>query len=81
MIENLLPYLAQWGIGGLVLLGCGWFLYYRDKAHREERCEWRKTIQAQHNETLEESRLSRTALNNNTSVLTELKTIINARNA
>lgn len=61
--------LTQYGILGIVVAGLCWYILNIEKRHKEEREEWKQTIDRQfdkQNETMRE----------NTSVLSALKTII-----
>ena len=89
-MTDLLSIAGQYGIVGLVLLGAGWWVIQREKSHdtrienilngdREERKELTGALQTQHSEALEQSKKSTEVLEKNTSVLSELSTIIKSR--
>lgn len=67
-----LTFAAQYGLSAVTVFSCGWFITYILKQHREERKEMRDVIQSQHVEATQ-------AINNNTIVLSELRTIISTR--
>lgn len=69
IMENYVEIAANYGFGGLIALGMGWFIVYLIKMHREERKELTQSLKEQHAE-------AREALDNNTNVLTEIRTII-----
>lgn len=71
---------AQYGPGGLIILACFWYILYKDKAHREERKHLSEILARQHHEALEVTRNNTQIAQNNTSVLTEIATLIKFRN-
>lgn len=61
--------LTQYGILGIVVTGLCWYIIHIEKRHKEERQEWKQTIEKQFDEANKTTR-------ENTSVLSALKTII-----
>lgn len=80
MMEELLKVAQQYGPFGVIILACFWYILYKDKArkdeqkiHQEERKELANILAKQHQEALEVTK-------NNTTVLTEISTLIKSRN-
>lgn len=78
---------GQYGVVGLVLLACAYYVTKHDnactKAHekimsdaKEEREQWRLMTSVQHQEAISVSEKAAEALNAHTSILTEIATII-----
>lgn len=72
-MEEYLKFAAQYGPMGLIALAMGWFIMYMAKSHKEERKELTDSLKSQHVEAT-------TAINNNTTVLAELRTLISRNN-
>lgn len=86
----LLTLAAQWGIAGLVLLGCCYYILYKDKEasralnlvldrHDSERKEWLILIDRQHHECLSARAEATRALIENTVALTRICSLIEDR--
>ncbi len=68
-MDTLLQLSAQYGPFGLIILAAFWYIIYKDKEHLNERKELTATLARQHSESLEVTK-------NNTTVLTEIATLI-----
>lgn len=86
-MEELIKYSAQYGAAGLIALGAGWVLYRRDLSfdqkfeklmdrNEKERASHLAALASQHAEMREEAARGRQALDNNTSVLNRIETLI-----
>lgn len=75
-MDQLLDIAQKYGSTGLVFLALGWFVIYLMKGHRSERDEFLVSLEKQHSECMEARKEATTALVNNTSVLSEIATII-----
>lgn len=69
-METLLQKAGELGGMGLTLLACFYFIFNRDKDLKAERTEVAERFEKMHADAL-------SAINNNTLVLSEIKTIIN----
>lgn len=61
--------LVKYGLAGVGLAALSWFVLFLMKSHKEERKEWKKTIEDQfkeHNQVMRD----------NTSILSGLKTLL-----
>ncbi len=90
MDTSLISLAGQYGIVGLILLACGWFILYKEKIgtrsmnsifdrHDTERKEWLIVIDRQHNECIAARSEATKALNDNTTALTRVCTLIEDR--
>ena len=79
----MLEILAKWGFPGIALFALGWYILFlhrkygneatkRNLAHAKERREFCKTLN-------KEQKLNRSAIDNNTAVLNQIKTIIEGK--
>lgn len=64
--------LTQYGFPGIAVIGLAGFIMYLMKIHREERAEFRKTIEQQFDDVNKNTK-------ENTSVLSALKTMLENR--
>ena len=69
-MDPLIQKASEFGLMGLVLLASFWYINKKDSEYQEERNLHRDNLEAMHQSALK-------AINNNTSALAELKTIIN----
>lgn len=85
MIEELVKVMANYGAIGVVLVASFWYIVRRDQAHSIEqeklmerhyleREKWSERMERMHNEAIEAQQKS-------TAVVTELVTLIRARNS
>jgi hypothetical protein len=72
MIDKLLELGEKYGALGLILIACFWYILYKDKSHQSERKEITEALKKQHEEALQVTK-------NNTTVLTEIATLIRDR--
>lgn len=86
-MEQLITTASQYGIVGIILLACGWYITQRDRKHddrmtgifdqhRGERKELIDSMKVQHEEALTQARNASDAMERNTSVLSRLETLI-----
>jgi hypothetical protein len=68
-MENLVATASQYGALGLSLFASFWYINKKDEEHKTEREEWNTRIETMHSSSLK-------AIDNNTSVLSEIATII-----
>ncbi len=84
-MEQLISIASQFGAVGLIMLACGWYIVTREKDAKAERDQMQQRHtnerREQHEEIIAIAKEGTQALNNNTSVLSELKTIIRERNS
>lgn len=89
-MEQLLSVASQYGIVGLTLFACGFFIVYRDKVntkivdsvasgHANERKEWRQIIDRQHIECIQARHEATQAVVENSVILSKLSTLIDDR--
>lgn len=89
-MEQLLPIFAQYGLTGVVLVCCGYYVTKHDQAcndahdrireeHGQERVEWKDMVSSQHKEALEATVTMTTALAKNSQALAELSTLLRDR--
>ena len=82
--------LCEYGLAGVVLAACGWYIFKRDSAHetvlsqlrtehREERAELTATLARQHAEAMQTQKESNTILSSLTTAVTELSTLFRDR--
>lgn len=90
-MEALVNIAQQYGPLGLVILALFFYVIYRDKAHEKERekireqqdkerIEMMAQFSKQHSEALEVTKNNNEVTRNNTSVLSEIATLIKNRN-
>lgn len=72
-MDKFIEIAQTYGPLGLIILASFWYILYKDKQHREERKEFAEAFKQQHKEASEVTR-------NNTTVLTEIATLIRDRN-
>ncbi|MBX4215378.1 hypothetical protein KW797_00285 [Candidatus Parcubacteria bacterium] len=89
-MEQLIPIFAQYGLTGIVLLCCGYYVYQHDRScneghqlireeHARERDAWRLLAADQHKEALSASGAITDALSQNAQALAELSTLLRDR--
>lgn len=64
--------LTQYGLPGIVILGLAAYVLMIEKRHKEERDEWKRTIDKQFDRQND-------AIDKNTNILSALKTILENR--
>lgn len=64
--------LEKYGLPGIVIGGLAWFILYLIKQHKQERTDWKSTIDKQFDEANKSNRQT-------TSLLTSIKTILDHR--
>ena len=79
-MDKILEISQQYGAAGLIFLSLGWFILYLTRLHREERKEVTEGLKLQHDECMSARKEAVSALQNNTSILTEISTIIRRLN-
>ncbi len=67
-----MPELANYGVLGIVLIALAAYVLRIEKRHKEERDEWRKTVDKQFDEQNKN-------IKENTSILSGLKTLLENR--
>lgn len=66
----------KYGILGLVVIGLGGYVMYRDREHKKERKEWMDMMQKADEKLHQVSKETNQVLRENTNILSGLKTLL-----